>query len=284
MTIPASAPETELLLGAYVDGELDAASALAFERRLGAEPALAAAHTRFLALRAMLRQDVPHDGAPPGLVRAIAAIGQSVRPTEVRPALNAAVWDGAAHVTRLVPRPSRRRGAGWGLALAACVAGAMLGSGMTALVLVQRSEPPALAEAVADHLRAVMAPQPFDVASSDQHVVKPWFTGRLPFAPQVFDLMDQGFVLVGGRVDVLGGAPAAALVFRHGRHLISLLSQPAGGSGPAAGAAARGFQLRQWTQGGMRYWAVSDVAPHELDAFEAAAKAELGRGDDGLGR
>jgi anti-sigma factor RsiW len=276
MTIPA--PEPELLLGAYVDGELDAASALAFERRLAEEPALAAAQARLLALRSLLRQDFPRDNAPPGLVRALGAIGQSATLLEARTAAEAGARDGEAKATRPVPRSGGRRGASWGLALAASVAGALLGSGITALVLDHESEPPALAEAVADHLRAVMAPQPFDVASSDQHSVKPWFTGRLPFAPQVFDLMDQGFVLVGGRVDVMEGAPAAALVFRHGRHLISLLSQPSAGSGTGRGGSQRGFQLRQWTQGGMRYWAVSDVAPQELDAFEAAAKAALSRG------
>ncbi len=138
-----------------------------------------------------------------------------------------------------------------------------------------------MAEVVADHLRAVMAPQPFDVASSDQHTVKPWFTGRLSFAPKVFDLTQAGFPLAGGRVDVVGGEPAATLVFRHGKHLVSLIAQPSrAGSRPGRGGAPdRGFGVRDWQSGGMRYWAVSDVAPEELDAFETAARAQLAGAD-----
>jgi len=75
---------------------------------------------------------------------------------------------------------------------------------------------------VAGHIRSLLAPQPFDVASSDRHTVKPWFTSRLPESPQVPDLAAQGFVLVGGRVDVVGHDPVATIVYKHAKHTVSL--------------------------------------------------------------
>ncbi len=260
--------ETELLLSAYVDGELDAGSSLAFERRLAEEPDLARTHAEILALRTQLREGLTHDMAPESLRQALARIGkvETAVPTTTTLPWRARLGAGMPSLAQ----------AEWRMALAACVVGLIAGSGLTTLVTATRPEAPVMAEVVSDHLRAVMASQPFDVASSDQHTVKPWFTGRLPFAPQVFDLATEGFPLIGGRVDVLNGQPAAALVFRRGKHLISLLSQPIEGAPvPAKAAADRGFQVRDWTVGAMRYWAVSDVASGELDAFEAAVKARL---------
>ena len=273
--------DTELLLHAYMDGELDAASALVFDRRLEAEPELAAARDRVLALRSLLRTKVARVAAPDRLRQAMLA------------GIQATSQEGSA-MPRLLgagsPKPVARRwglnatatSPDWRMGLAACLVGALLGASGTALIIAPRAPAPEMAEVVADHLRAVMAPQPFDVASSDGHTVKPWFTGRLTFAPQVFDLAQAGFPLAGGRVDVVDGEPAAALVFRHGRHLISLISQPVGrgGSRPAEPSSAdRGFQVREWTLGTMRYWAISDVAAEELDKFETAARAVLSGAD-----
>ncbi|HEX4768500.1 MAG TPA: anti-sigma factor [Lichenihabitans sp.] len=276
MTTPSDHDETRLLLSAHIDGELDAASALHFERRLAAEPDLAREREELLALRAALRKALPREAAPDGLRQALARIGG---PEAVANGIAAPSWPARLGASVL----GKRLGASdWRLALAACLAiGMVLGAGLTTLLAPPRAPSSVMAEVVADHLRAVMAPQPFDVASSDQHTVKPWFTGRLSFAPQVFDLASVGFDLIGGRVDVLNGQPAAALVFRHGKHVISLISQPVGPLAPHPGGntADRGFQVRDWTVGGMRYWAVSDVAPEELDAFESAVRARLGQGD-----
>ncbi len=261
-------PETELLLNASLDGELDAASALAFERRLAAEPALAAARDKLVALRALLRESLPRDEAPSRLRAAMAAqAGAGTAPGWRR----SAPGSGSLFTRRPMARD-------WRMATAACLLGAALGAGATTVLTTARGPTSETADVVADHLRAVMAPQPFDVASSDQHTVKPWFTGRLSFAPQVFDLVEAGFPLAGGRVDVVGGEPAATLVFRHDKHLISLMAQPSVRSAPApAGPTAgdRGFTVREWLTGGMRYWAVSDVAPAELDSFERLFRARL---------
>ena len=122
---------------------------------------------------------------------------------------------------------------------------------------------------VASHIRSLMAPQPADVVSSDQHTVKPWFSGRIPEAPQVVDLSRQDFPLVGGRVDVIGRKPVPTLVYRHRKHLISLTAVPAPEQ-TLLGAPIRtpdGYNIIHWSENGMTYWAVSDLAAGDLGTF-----------------
>jgi anti-sigma factor RsiW len=96
--------------------------------------------------------------------------------------------------------------------------------------------------------------------------VKPWFNGKLDLAPPVGDFPAQGFTLVGGRLDYLGGRQAAALVYRHNEHLINLFILPGGGSERAPQhLTVRGYALLSWAKGGLDYWAVSDINPPELD-------------------
>jgi len=126
--------------------------------------------------------------------------------------------------------------------------------------------------AMANHLRALMAPQVADVGSSDRHTVKPWFNGRVPEAPRVVDLSAEGFPLVGGRVDVLGRTPVPTLVYRRRQHLISLMAVPSDQAPgiPAERRTIAGYNVLSWTQGGVVYLAVSDVAAADLDAFAKA--------------
>ena len=241
--------DPRLLVHAYLDGELDPAHALEIERQLADDPALAAERDRVEALRRVIAQQLPREGAPPGLARRIeSAIG-------LRPAPAPA---------RFSSRPSWR-------ALAASVAvAAFLGSGATWLAV---SPGPADADmVVANHLRALMATQPVDVGSSDQHTVKPWFNGRIPEAPRVVDLAGADFPLVGGRIDVVGRAPVATLVYRHRQHLISLSEVP-GRTIAAPERQIAGYNIVSWTDDGVAYWAVSDVAAADLDAFAKAFRA-----------
>lgn len=131
-----------------------------------------------------------------------------------------------------------------------------------------------LASAYAAHLSGLSSPDRlFAVASSDQHTVKPWFAGKLPFSPPVIDLAAQGYPLAGGRIELLAGHPAATLVFHRHLHVITLfIYQIADGApslSPAEGAIA-GFHTRSWSADGFNFVAISDVAAADLAQFAGA--------------
>jgi anti-sigma factor RsiW len=146
-----------------------------------------------------------------------------------------------------------------------------VGSAATYLAIrPDRGEPELL---VSSHMRALMASQPVEVASTDRHTVKPWFNGKLPQSPRVIDLAAQGFPLAGGRIDVIGLTPAPTLVYRARQHVISLTALP--GSLRARGAIRPidGYNVVEWTDGSLAYWAVSDLAAPELENFAKAFRA-----------
>ena len=123
-------------------------------------------------------------------------------------------------------------------------------------------------EVVACHILGLLAPQPFDVASSDRHTVKPWFTARLPESPQVPDLASQGFSLLGGRVDVIGNSPVATIVYKHAAHTVSLTTLRAGQKVPDQTIA--GYNVRSWSDPNFTYVVVSDLPGGDLETFEKA--------------
>ena len=131
-----------------------------------------------------------------------------------------------------------------------------------------------LASIVDTHVRSLMADHLVDVQSSDHHTVKPWFAGKVDFAPFVPELQANGFPLLGGRVEVVSGHTAAALVYGRGLHKINLFIWPSSAteSGPPA-AWFNGYALVHWSDRGLTYWAVSDAAASELSAFERAYQA-----------
>lgn len=121
------------------------------------------------------------------------------------------------------------------------------------------------------HVRSLMADHLTDVLSSDHHTVKPWFAGKVPFAPIVPELQAQGFPLIGGRAEFVAGHTAAALVYGRGLHKINLFIWPA--TADDIGASKKtynGYSLVHWRDRGLSYWAVTDAAASELDAFEQA--------------
>src|SRR5215470_13481367 len=163
-----------LLVHAYVDDELDPAHTLELEGAIAADPALAAERDHVQALRDLIRDRLARERAPAGLLARI-ELAVGMRRERPRPS----------------PRPS------WGALAAAAMIAAVMGSGSTWLTF--RSPPSDMTAemVVASHQRALMAPQPIDVSSSDRHTVKPWFNGRIPESPRVVDLTSEGFPLVG---------------------------------------------------------------------------------------
>jgi anti-sigma factor RsiW len=268
MNDPAS-EDRILRLNAALDGELDAASSLDLEREMRADPRLAAEFRRLEALRAAIGRHAPREAAPQGLAERIAALAA--------PAADS-VSDGAPSGS-VVPfaRPPVRR-PGWSgarvLALAASVAAAgfVVGSGLTTLRM--QSAAPGVAEAlVSDFARAEIAGQPFDVASSDRHTVKPWLAGRTTVSASIVDLAPQGFPLAGGRVAIVDRIPAPTLVYRHNEHFAAVTELPPGVRGAEAGGPVEtidGYHVARWADANLAYVAVSDMDEKTLAEFVEA--------------
>src|ERR1700682_5266649 len=246
----------ELRMNAYCDGELDPASAIEFERRLADDESLKARYNRLLSLRRAVRS-LPQYEMPPGLQARIKSTLDADRPGQAgRPA------------------QARRRGhRSWSFqALAAAtVFGAVISSSVMLTIKRYDLRDDVARQVVAGHIRGQLASQPFDVASSDRHTVKPWFTSRLPESPQVPDLAAQGFVLAGGRVDVIGHDPVATIVYKHAAHTVSLTTLPPGQS--VSDQAVAGYNVRSWGDAQFTYIAVSDIPGGDLAAFERAFSA-----------
>jgi anti-sigma factor RsiW len=154
----------------------------------------------------------------------------------------------------------------WSVAAASFACGALLTVAAMLLVRPTVTAEHIETELVANHIRALMVAHLTDVTSSDQHTVKPWFQGRLDYAPPVRDLRSEGFPLVGGRLDYLSSRAVAALVYRRRDHVINVFVWPGAGAGaePPTLAVRQGYNVLQWRAGGMQYWAVSDVAAEDL--------------------
>jgi anti-sigma factor RsiW len=237
------------MMSAYLDAELGAADLRQMEGHLASCAACQGALAELRALQDKIATRATRHAAPEHLKHRIRAALQAERP---RQAVGLRGWPWA-----------------WinlGLAGAATAAFAV----MLTLYLGQPSANELMdQELVASHFRALMPDHLADVASTDQHTVKPWFAGKLDFSPPVYDLAAQGYTLVGGRLDYLQQRPVAALAYRHRQHIMNLYVWPdAGGRDSAPRAATRqGFHLLRWSQDGMQYSAVSDMNPQDLAEF-----------------
>jgi anti-sigma factor (TIGR02949 family) len=238
--------DVETRLGAYLDGELDAAETAAIAAHIRGCPGCAASLDRLRAVRTAVRAELPAYRAPDMLRMRIRDAVRDAAPSVSPPLTPAWSW----------------------LAVAAAVALAMVG---TWKVASDRAAATLLTEEVlAAHVRSLMPGHLTDVLSSDQHTVKPWFNGRLDFSPPVSDQAAQGFPLVGGRLDYMGERPVAALVYARRLHHVNLFIWPSRKATLSSGASRverNGYHLYRWTQAGMVFWAVSDLNQSELGDF-----------------
>ncbi len=209
-------------------------------------------------LPAALKQQLPRYTAPPGLENRIRQqIAAQVQPGE------SVSWR-----ERVMRAWQQWAGVGlgfaFGVALTFSIVQYRAGDGTDAIEK----------QLLASHVRSLMVAHLTDVESSDQHSVKPWFTGKLDYAPPVVDLRAQGFPLIGGRLDYLDGRAVAALVYRHGQHTINVYVLPAHRPLSPQNSALDGFNLARWTQANMQFWAISDINHEEMAKFIRAYQAQ----------
>lgn len=276
-----------LMIHALVDGELDAAAALAVERRIAADPKLAAEHARIIALQGAVgrlpRPDVsdafrariaaiaapavqaqaeePQRGAPSALPGLISIAGGGQR------------RDAGTRPSQMRARPGARRFGSfdWRAMAASIMISAVLASGATQWVMFSAAEDGFAAAVASGHRRSLLAASPIDIVSSDRHTVKPWLDARIGVSPPAPDLVQDGYALIGGRVEVISDRPVPALVYRHREHLITLVAEPQQGGKITQpdDLSSGGFSMVHWSDGAFSYWAISDMERPELDDFVA---------------
>ena len=245
-----SCETTRPLIEAYVDGELDLVRAVEIEQHLQSCAACTRVYRNQQALHTALvsAAGALYYTAPAGLQKRIQA---SVRKAEPDRAIR-----------RLPP---------WrAFSLVAAMAVLLLASwGVLRAASAPTGDALLTQEVIAGHVRSLQANHLGDVISTDQHTVKPWFDGKLNFAPPVTDFAAQGFPLWGGRLDYLDNRPVAALVYQRQKHFINVFIWPATQDGPTApeSLTQQGYNLAHWVQGGMNYWAISDVNSADLHTF-----------------
>jgi anti-sigma factor RsiW len=246
-----------LKLSAALDGELDAMGSLEFEREMRDDAALAAEYRRLTKLREAVRRHAPREAAPQALADRIAALTASA--PAAPPPLAA-----AAATATVVPFQRRRT---WldshALAMAASlgVLGFAVGAGVMSLRAPSGSGDVAQ-HLVSDFARAEIAGQPFDVASSDRHTVKPWLANRTTVSGTIVDLTPEGFPLVGGRVTIVDRVPTPTLVYRHNEHVVAVTELPLDAKlarGTGGVETLDGYHVARWSDANLAYVAVSDM-------------------------
>ena len=251
---------TSKLLDAYIDGELDLVRALEVEHHLQTCGSCSAIHASRMALRNELADAGLYEPAP-----------LAVR-TRVR-----------AELRRLQGDPEVPRSIKWQrFALAGSIAATILVTSMLATRWRTPSRYDLLTDdVVANHVRSLLADHLADVTSSDRHTVKPWFNGLLDYSPWVGDLADEGFPLVGGRLDYLDGRSVAALVYKRRKHVINLFVWPTShGDAKVTAERSKGFQSVHWTDAGMTWWAISDLNADELAEFGRLVRARAAKANE----
>ena len=242
---------TQRFIPGYMDGELDLVRTIEMEMHVERCAACAQKLENQQELRAALWRSSLAYAAPAVLrdriqssLRASSGVGIQERPFK-SPSLQIWQWAGAVAVLALFSLT------GW------------------QLTARHSSDQRIAGEVFSSHVRSLEANHLMDVVSTDQHTVKPWFDAKLDFSPPVEDLANNGFPLVGGRLDYLEGREVAALVYQRREHMINVFvwPNPTGSKAIQAIESRQGYNIMRWSHGGFQCWAVSDVAPSDLAEF-----------------
>ena len=243
--------EARDLIHAHADGELGLVNTLEVEKHILNCSECSRAHQALIALRSSLSDDSLYFRTPPSLERKIRIQIKKAR---------ASAGGGS------LPFIGFNRWVGAAAALVLIATGLWIG----VRAMDGRTEGLLASEVTAAHIRSLMLTEHlWDVKSTDQHTVKPWFDGKVDFAPEVRDFKSDSFALEGGRLDYLGNHPVAALVYRHDKHYINLFIWPAAGKEDQGRSVTtrQGYVLVHWIDSGMNYWAVSDMSQDGLERF-----------------
>ncbi|MBB3214284.1 anti-sigma factor RsiW [Herbaspirillum sp. Sphag1AN] len=262
--------ECQQTMQAALDGALDAATSKLHAQHLGSCPACQDAQNDLLGVRRMVRAHASRHSAPAALrLRVVNDVTQAT--ASVAPAVTPATFVEQLW-TRLQNWPWAR--INFGFASTASLAFAVVLS----LYIGMPSEQDRIdQEIVATHFRSLQLDHLADVVSTDKHTVKPWFSGKLDFSPPVFDLALQNFPLIGGRLDYFDQHAAAAMVYRHDKHLINLFVWPEKAAQRSKLSSTHGFQLLRWSDGEMAYAAISDLNGPELQQFQHLLITEMAK-------
>jgi mycothiol system anti-sigma-R factor len=242
-------PEVLDRLSMFHDDELDPVASREVSEHLASCPDCTAAYARQRQLSEALQRDVTYHRAPELLRARVLREVRAAERRDERPARRAAF------------RPWR-----WA-SVAAAVAAVVGGVWLVASLPLVAARDAVTREAVAGHIRSLMANHLTDVTSTDQHTVKPWFAGRLDFSPPVTDFAGAGYPLAGGRLDYLQGHAVAALIYQHRKHIINVFIWPDARAGAMRPATVNGFNVILERHAGMAYCVVSDLNGADLAAF-----------------
>jgi anti-sigma factor RsiW len=246
----AACVDQELLLSALTDGELDAANTALVEAHVSRCEACREELERLHAIRSLLRGEGVRQAAPESLRTKVLAL----------PELAA---------KRAIPK----RLPGW---LAPGVAGALAASlAMVAFVTPAQQQSSLDGQLISSHVRSLQPGHLTDVQTTNQHIVKPWFNGKIDFAPPVPELADEGFPLAGGRLDSVNGKTVAAIVYHRRLHTVNVFVWP-GESRPTRSSIQDGFALEEWSEDGLNFAAVSDIPAQELSQFQNLYRSRAG--------
>ena len=265
------------LMDGYLDGELDPISSQKIEQHLRKCPRCQQANEVHTALAHAVSQGAPYYKAPTELRQRVQS--------SLREAIGAEITRSATPENQLlapqprVERPPVLSGTHWSwLALAAAIVlAALIASNLLPGLRTPNADQFLATQLIASHVRSLMANHLADVASSDQHTVKPWLDAKLDFAAPVVDLSGDGFPLIGGRLDYLDNRPVAALVYQRRKHFINLFVWPAtpDASKLQKTVTRQGYHLLHWVDADFSYWAVSDVGDSDLQSFKLLFKGQV---------